>query len=263
MKHIDKSLDETEGERLVNRIDSLLTIRNEKRQKLCDEVGISLQAITNWKKQNSLPSVDSAIKIANYLEVSVDWLITGKLTFSGDYDSRPSCIYNRISNLLECEHHRPADTMSLEQLHKPISHIVSHTLLLNWRDDRIVPEPQKLIDIAKYFRQSYVFLVTGETGSMYTMKEVNGEEIDKSEYDLFRQYKKNKEIIWSYDAMYEPDKKYIAQLIKRLFRLRRFSENRDFDLDYNREHPLEEPRQKDPNISDEEYAEMKKKDSHF
>ena len=33
-----------------------------------------------------------------------------------------------------------------------------------------------------------------------------------------------------------------------------------FDFDYNRQHPTEEPRQKDPDISDEEYAERSGKD---
>ena len=71
----------------------------------------------------------------------------------------------------------------------------------------------------------------------------------------------NKEIIWSYDALYKPDKKYVAQLIARLFRLRRYAEDRDFDFDYNNKHPTEPPRQKDPEISDEEYAERRKKES--
>ena len=256
----DKKPAEVRGKSLVNRIDELLEIRGEKRQDLCNKTGISLQAISNWKKQESLPAVDSAIQIANYLEVSVEWLINGTINFTGDYDSRPSSIYNRIYNLLEDKHHRGAYTMTVEEFHKPISHIVSNNLLINWRDDRILPDAQKLIEIAKYFRQSYVFLVTGETGSMYTMKEVNGESIDSKEYELFKQYKKHEEIIWSYDALYKPDKKYIAQLIARLFRLRRYAENRDFDFDYNRQHPTEEPRQKDPDISDEEYAEKSKKD---
>lgn len=249
------------GENLVNRIDELLEMRGEKRQDLCDNTGISLQAISNWKKQDSLPAVDSAIQIANYLEVSVEWLITGKINFTGDYDSRPSSIYSRIYNLLECDHHRPAYTMTVEELHKPISNIVSNTLLINWRDDRILPDAQKLIEIAKYFKQSYVFLVTGEAGTMNTQKEVNGKPSDKEEKELFEQYKKHKEIIWSFDALYKPDQKYIAQLIQRLFRLRRYAEDRDFDFDYNNKHPTEPPRQKDPEISDEEYAERRKKES--
>lgn len=248
------------GEKLVSRIDELLKLRGEKRQDLCDNTGISLQTISNWKKQNSLPAVDSAIQIANYFEVSVEWLINGEIKLPANFDSRPSSIYNRIYNLLECEHHRPAYTMTLKDLHKPISNIVSHNLLMNWRDDRILPDAQKLIEIAKYFKQSYLFLVTGDTGSMYTMKEVNGEPIDAREYDLFRQYKKHQEIIWSYDALYKPDKKYVAQLIIRLFRLRRYAEHRDFDYDYNGQHPTEQPRQKDPDISDEEYQEKRKQE---
>ena len=49
-------------------------------------------------------------------------------------------------------------------------------------------------------------------------------------------------------------------MVQRLFRLRRRIENHDWDFDYNRQHPTEEPHQKDPDISDEEYAEKSKKD---
>lgn len=45
------------------------------------------------------------------------------------------------------------------------------------------------------------------------------------------------------------------------FIARRRIENNDWDFDYNRQHPTEKPRQKDPNISDEKYEEMKKKES--
>lgn len=54
-------------------------------------------------------------------------------------------------------------------------------------------------------------------------------------------------------------KKYIVPMVQRLFRLRRRIENNDWDFDYNRQHPTEKPRQKTPDISDEEYAEKSKK----
>ena len=46
-------------------------------------------------------------------------------------------------------------------------------------------------------------------------------------------------------------------MVQRLFRLRRRIENHDWDFEYNRQHPTEEPRQKDPDISYEEYAEKR------
>ena len=50
--------------------------------------------------------------------------------------------------------------------------------------------------------------------------------------------------MYSYDCLYEPDQKYISTMVQRLFRLRRRIENNDWDFDYNRQHPTEEPRQK-------------------
>ena len=40
--------------------------------------GISTQTFYDWKKKNTVPSADTAVKIAQYLETSVEYLITGK-----------------------------------------------------------------------------------------------------------------------------------------------------------------------------------------
>lgn len=65
------------GKDIVDRIDSLLIQRNEKRKALCDAVGISVQPMTSWVHRGSLPSFDVAYKIAQYFDVSMEWLLTG------------------------------------------------------------------------------------------------------------------------------------------------------------------------------------------
>lgn len=65
------------GKFLVDRIDSLLLQRNERRQYLADKIGISLQVITDWKKRNTKLSADTLYKIAQYFDVSMEWLLTG------------------------------------------------------------------------------------------------------------------------------------------------------------------------------------------
>ena len=84
--------------------------------------------------------------------------------------------------------------------------------------------------------------------------------IPKAEYEDYCRFKDYKNFMQSYNYLYEPEKKYIVPMVQRLFRLRQRIENNDWDFDYNRQHPTEEPRQKDPDISDEEYAEKSKKD---
>lgn len=41
--------------------------------------GIRPSTISDWKKNGNLPTGDAAIKIANYFDISLDYLLTGKL----------------------------------------------------------------------------------------------------------------------------------------------------------------------------------------
>ena len=62
----------------VQRIDALLKERNEKRLSLAEHCGFSLQSITEWSRRNSMPSADKVFAIADYLGVTIEWLLTGK-----------------------------------------------------------------------------------------------------------------------------------------------------------------------------------------
>lgn len=62
----------------VQRIDALLKERNEKRLSLAERCGFSLQSITEWSRRNSMPSADKVFAIADYLGVTIEWLLTGK-----------------------------------------------------------------------------------------------------------------------------------------------------------------------------------------
>ena len=69
---------EIKGKDIVFRIDSVLKKRNHNRKARADAVGISLQPFTSWANRGSIPGADIAYHIAEYLNVSVDWLLTGK-----------------------------------------------------------------------------------------------------------------------------------------------------------------------------------------
>lgn len=69
---------EANGREIVERIDNILKRKNLKRQSVCDFAGCTPTAIVHWKNQGSIPSADTAIKIAEFLGVSVQWLITGE-----------------------------------------------------------------------------------------------------------------------------------------------------------------------------------------
>lgn len=73
----NKNMVEIKGKDIVFRIDSVLKERNLKRKAVADAVGISLQPFTSWANRGSIPGADIAYHIAEYLNVSVDWLLTG------------------------------------------------------------------------------------------------------------------------------------------------------------------------------------------
>jgi transcriptional regulator with XRE-family HTH domain len=63
---------------LVKRIDSLLASQRKERKELIEAVRVNHGAITNWDKRGTIPAADVALKIADYLGVSIRWLITGE-----------------------------------------------------------------------------------------------------------------------------------------------------------------------------------------
>ena len=63
---------------LYKRIDDLLIKRNVSQKDLSDFLGLSsAQVYSNWKQRNSIPSADVALKIAQYLNTTVEYLLTG------------------------------------------------------------------------------------------------------------------------------------------------------------------------------------------
>lgn len=62
----------------VNRIDLLLKEKLLKRTSFCELMGLTKTALTDWERRNTIPAADVALKIADYLNVSVRYLVTGE-----------------------------------------------------------------------------------------------------------------------------------------------------------------------------------------
>jgi transcriptional regulator with XRE-family HTH domain len=63
---------------IVDRIDALLCEKGKQRKQLALDLNFSVANISKWKNKGSLPEVDTAAAIADYLGVSIGWLLTGK-----------------------------------------------------------------------------------------------------------------------------------------------------------------------------------------
>lgn len=62
----------------IERFEKLLQERNEKRADFCRNTEIKESTIRGWTYRNQTPSVETALKIADYFGVSVEWLFKGE-----------------------------------------------------------------------------------------------------------------------------------------------------------------------------------------
>jgi transcriptional regulator with XRE-family HTH domain len=67
-----------DGKALSARIKTELRKQKKKPGELYKFANITSQAPINWRTKNSIPGADTALKIAEFLGVSVKWLITGE-----------------------------------------------------------------------------------------------------------------------------------------------------------------------------------------
>lgn len=66
------------GKEFTERIDFCLKKRNQTRKALAVDLGISSSTISSWAAgRGSIPNANIVAQIADYLNVSNDWLITG------------------------------------------------------------------------------------------------------------------------------------------------------------------------------------------
>lgn len=51
-----------------------------KQKEIIEKTGISKAAISNYVNGNRIPDTESALKLSNVLNISMEWLLTGKTT---------------------------------------------------------------------------------------------------------------------------------------------------------------------------------------
>lgn len=67
-------------ETIADRIQQLIKNHNETATHIMLQLGLSPNALSEWKKGKAKPSADAIIKIAKYFDVSTDYLLTGKIS---------------------------------------------------------------------------------------------------------------------------------------------------------------------------------------
>ena len=60
---------------LNEQIRELRNIRGISQIQLANKLGVTKQSVSNWENDNILPSIEMLVKIANFFEVSTDYLV--------------------------------------------------------------------------------------------------------------------------------------------------------------------------------------------
>lgn len=69
---------ETNGLQIVNRITKICEEKGIVRKSVSEALGLPDNCFSNWSARGTVPAGDICLKIADYLGVSVEWLISGK-----------------------------------------------------------------------------------------------------------------------------------------------------------------------------------------
>lgn len=91
---------------ILDRIQELIEKNNEKATPLMKKLGLSSSAFTDWKRKNINPSSEAIIKIAQYFDVTTDYLLLGNQVESNLNSSESEWLnlYHQLSDndKIEC-----------------------------------------------------------------------------------------------------------------------------------------------------------------
>ena len=68
----------TENVCFMDRVESILKEKRLTQKELAEDLGLRRPTLSDWKKNGAVPAADICLRIAEYLGVSVEWLVTGK-----------------------------------------------------------------------------------------------------------------------------------------------------------------------------------------
>jgi transcriptional regulator with XRE-family HTH domain len=80
----------------IERLETLLKEKGISQKSLAEYIGIRNPSISDWKKEGTIPRADVAIKIAEYLNVSVEYLINGT---TSDNSAIIESLRNHLKNM--------------------------------------------------------------------------------------------------------------------------------------------------------------------
>ena len=132
------------------RLQELLIEKGLSRLQLSKIIGISFETINGYFNRDFYPELSIAIKLANYFQCSLDYL----MGLSEKYNNNDK---NELSFIETIKKLKKENNISIEKLMKAIN--MSETNFYRWQRDNNKPAMTSLIALAKYFDVSLDYLV--------------------------------------------------------------------------------------------------------
>ena len=154
------------GIELVSRIDGILAELGLTRKDFAEKMDIIPATMATWKSKNIFPPVDTLSKIADELEVSLDWLIAGYPGFGVDKETfgeySREAVRERIYKSLIGKDELPSEE-DLAKIHaeNKISFPISYQALKNWAKGRISLDMYFFQQMAYKLNTNLQYLLTG------------------------------------------------------------------------------------------------------
>lgn len=132
------------------RLQDLLIENNLSRLQLSKKIGISFETINGYFNKNFYPELTVAIKIANYFDCSLHYLmgLTDKIK---NVDKNDLTFIETLKNLMK------ENNLPIEKLMKNLN--MSEANYYRWKNASNAPSMQSLIAISKFFDVSIDFLI--------------------------------------------------------------------------------------------------------
>lgn len=110
------------GVTFVDRLRTLLQSKNISQNQFLKDNGLAKGSMGNWEQRGNIPSADIVLKIAKYLNVSMEFLLTGEEGKIDDFDVLETFSESRLKNI-SFSHLTTEEAVKLEE----------DTLLNNYR----------------------------------------------------------------------------------------------------------------------------------
>lgn len=194
------------GYTVYERIINILELQKIPKTEFYTKLALSRSTVQKWRK-GSIPNSQILAEIAEYLDVSLFWLITGKDNQNTTKPDSPAQIVNRIKyRLEELSEVKQYDEKNIYKFYAPLHECIKPYQLTKWFYGAQIPTIKQLNVIAQNIHMSLQELITGS--------KVPPEDYDKyfnSDDNELNQFHK------SYNCLTDDNRKIVNKLTYSLF----------------------------------------------